>query len=99
MNKTKATAALAAVAATSLVLAPAASADEASYAAEVQRAGLSLSVKDGQDICFARQMFSSKKSLQAYVLADDTGKLTVPRESVSTAINISIQNLCPELDS
>lgn len=101
MNKTKVTAALAAVAATSLVLAPAAAADEASYTAEMTRAGLSLSVQDGRDACHGVAMFGSKQALAAFLLASDkqTHKLTIPRESVSTAINISLQNLCPELDS
>lgn len=98
MNKFKVTAALAAAAATATVLAPAAAADESSYTTEMARAGLSLSVKDGQDICQGVKMFGSKKALAAFLLASDGGNLTVPRESVSTAINISVQRLCPELD-
>jgi hypothetical protein len=99
MNKIKAIAALAAVAATATVLAPVAAADESSYTTEMARAGLSMSVKDGQDICQGVEMFGSKKSLAAFLLASDGAALTVPRESVSTAINISVQHLCPELDS
>ncbi len=100
MNKTKVTAALAAVGiATATVLAPAAAADTASFKKELERAGVPWSTEmyeAGQASCDAVTMLGSQRAVVNFIAAEYP---EVPRESWRTFVSISVQHLCPELDS